>query len=291
MSPWILAARPKTLAAGIMPVMIASAWAFHDGNFQAGVLIAALIGAISLQIGTNYVNDAADFQKGADTEDRLGPPRMAATGAISPRALYLGAGISFILAFLAGSYLISISGPPIFWIGIASIFFAITYTAGPYPLAYLGLGDLFVLIFFGIVAVLGTLYAHGGEFGPAPICLSLSAGFFGVSLIAVNNLRDIPTDLRSGKRTLAVLMGDHASRIYYALVLVLAFTFWTFVAFEMGSLAGLLPFLAVPLAWKNAKACLTISDRREFNTLLARSAAVQVLFGALACISLLVAGK
>jgi 1,4-dihydroxy-2-naphthoate octaprenyltransferase len=288
MNPWIAAARPKTLTAGAMPVFLASAWAFYKENFQVGVLIAAFLGAIALQIGTNYVNDAADFLKGADNENRLGPPRMAVLGLISPRALYIGAAVSFILAFLSGSYLISISGPIIFWIGIASIFFAITYTAGPYPLAYLGLGDLFVLIFFGIVAVLGTAYAHGCEIDAASFFLSICIGLFGVSLIAVNNLRDIPTDSLAGKKTLAVRLGDSNSRNYYALIVLLAYVFWIFIAVEIKSIWMILPILTAPLAWKNVKKCYQIEDRKEFNSLLAKSALLQMLFGILACIALVV---
>jgi 1,4-dihydroxy-2-naphthoate octaprenyltransferase len=286
MNYWIAAARPKTLSAAIVPVLLASAWCYHEGSYQTGVLIAALIGALALQIGTNFVNDASDFLKGADTEERLGPPRMAASGLLTPKALFLGATTSFIVAFLAGSYLISVAGAPIFWIGLASIFFAIIYTAGPYPLAYLGLGDLFVLIFFGLVAVLGTVFAHGADISFPAIAISLSIGLFGVSLIAVNNLRDIPTDAKTGKRTLAVKLGDHKSRIYYAGVLLAAYSCWTAVGISVGHWLGFIPLLTLPIAIHNVRACFSIQDRREFNALLAKSAALQVIFGIVASTAL-----
>lgn len=282
MSPWILAARPKTLVAGIVPVLLASSWAFHVGSFKLGVLVSALIGALSLQVGTNYVNDAADFLKGADSPERLGPPRMAAMGILRPNSLFWGAGVAFGVAFLSGMYLVQIAGLPILWIGLLSIVFAIAYTAGPYPLAYLGLGDLFVLVFFGLTAVLGTVYAHVGRIDFPSVFLGLSVGTLGVSLIAVNNLRDIPTDEKSGKKTLAVRLGDGPSRIYYGSLFLFAYAFWVPVAWELGTPFAFLPFLAVPIAYKNVRTCLSIQDRRAFNPLLAKTAGFQMAFGTLA---------
>jgi 1,4-dihydroxy-2-naphthoate polyprenyltransferase len=286
MNPWIEASRPKTLVAGIIPVALGSALAARHHGFHLGVLIAALLGALAIQIGTNYVNDASDFERGADKEDRLGPPRMAAQGLLSPRALYRGSVFCFLFAFLAGSYLIAQAGPLILLIGLFSIFFAIIYTAGPYPLAYLGLGDVFVLIFFGLIAVMGTYFAHVRELNADAFFLSLATGFHGVSLIAVNNLRDIPTDIRAGKRTLAVRLGDEASRWYYAILLFLPYLCWLPVAYGMRPWFALLPFLSLPLAVKNARAGFRIQNRREFNPLLGKTAALQLLFGLLASLAL-----
>lgn len=289
MSPWFLAARPKTLVAGAIPVVMGSSLAVRLGTFQWGVLVAALLGSLSIQVATNYVNDAADFERGADTKDRLGPPRMAASGILSPRALYRASIAWFVLAFLAGSYLIIAAGPPILIIGIFSIVFAVAYTAGPFPLAYLGLGDLFVLIFFGLVAVLGTVFSHGREITAEAWWLAFSTGFHAVALIAVNNLRDIPTDQLAGKRTLSLRLGEQRAKQYYAALLFLPYLCWLPIALRLPLWAAALPLLSLPIAIKNARRCFTITERRDFNVLLGKTAALQLLFGALASFALAVA--
>ncbi len=284
---WFAAARPKTLVAGLVPVVLGSAYAFYQEGFRLGVFLSALFGALAIQIGTNYVNDAADFERGADTKERLGPARMAAAGHLSPHALYLGAGICFLLAALVGLYLISVAGLVMLAIGLFSIFFAVIYTAGPFPLAYLGLGDLFVLIFFGLVAVLGTVYAHTQTLDTNAVYLALATGIHGMGLIAVNNLRDIPTDTVAGKKTLAVRLGDRNSRIYVAALAFLPYLCWIPVVAQLGAtFPSFLPFLSLPLAVANTRACFRIQNRREFNFLLARSAALQLAFGLLATIAL-----
>src|SRR3990167_4436550 len=219
MNPWILAARPKTLVAGLIPVFLGSALAYQRGGFQPGVFVCALFGALAIQIGANYVNDAADFERGADTDDRLGPARMAASGLLSPKGLYIGSALAFLCAFLFGTYLFILAGTWILAVGLISILFAVAYTAGPYPLAYFGLGDLFVLIFFGLVAVLGTVFAHLQELTSESWLVAFATGFHGVALIAVNNLRDIPTDIKAGKKTISSRLGDRPARIYYAILL------------------------------------------------------------------------
>lgn len=289
MSPWISAARPKTLVAGLIPVALGSALAFQQGGFHWAIFLCALGGALAIQVGTNYVNDASDFEKGADTLDRLGPPRMAAMGLLTPRALYRGAGISFLIALFFGAYLIWVAGPWLLAIGLISIFFAIIYTAGPFPLAYLGLGDIFVLIFFGLVAVGGTVFAHLHRLPPESTYLAFATGLQGMALIAVNNLRDIPTDTRAGKKTLAVRLGDHRSRVYYAVLVTLPFLFWLPIQLRINGAFSFLPLIALPLAFFNADACFRIQDRRHFNRLLGRTAALQLLFGLLA-VAALVAG-
>lgn len=286
MNPWVAAARPKTLVAGLVPVVLGSAYAFHLGSFQLGIFLCALLGALAIQIGTNYVNDASDFEKGADTKDRLGPPRMAASGLLSPKALYIGAGLCFLLAVVFGGYLIQAAGIWMLVIGLASIFFAVIYTAGPFPLAYLGLGDIFVLIFFGLVAVLGTIFAHAGSIERGAVWLALATGFHGTALIAVNNLRDIPTDIRAGKKTLAVRMGDYPSRTYVCILEFLPYFCWAPIAASIPGVFAYLPYFSLPLAAFNSASCLRIKDRRDFNGLLARCAALQLLFGTLASLAL-----
>ncbi len=285
MSPWISAARPKTLVAGVIPVVLGSALAFRTGSFDFLVFLSALLGALAIQVGTNYVNDAADFERGADTTERLGPARMAATGALRPRSLYLGAALSFGLALCAGIFLVWSAGPWMLAIGLVSILFAVAYTAGPFPLAYLGLGDIFVLIFFGLVAVLGTVFAHTHTIPPEAWWLALATGFHGMALIAVNNLRDIPTDTKAGKKTLSVRLGDHASRVYYSLLLFLPYLCWLALA-RGNSNYFYLPMLSLPLALLNARTCFAIEDRRHFNPLLARTALLQLVFGSLATLVL-----
>jgi 1,4-dihydroxy-2-naphthoate octaprenyltransferase len=293
MSPWVAAARPKTLVAGLIPVMLGSAYAFNQGSFRFWIFLCALFGALAIQIGTNYVNDASDFEKGADTKDRLGPPRMAASGLLSPRALYRGAGVCFLAALLFGAYLVKEAGPWMLVVGLMSIFFGVIYTAGPFPLAYLGLGDLFVLIFFGLVAVLGTIFAHLGPINgigvftqPSALYLALATGFHGMGLIAVNNLRDIPTDILAGKKTFAVRLGDKTSRFYFAFLEFLPYFCWMPISSQIPGTFAFLPYFSLPLATLNAFVCFRIRERKEFNGLLARSAALQLLFGLLASLSL-----
>jgi len=276
MSPWILAARPKTLVAGFVPVLLGSMLARLSGKFSWPILSAALVGALAIQIGTNYVNDAADFQKGADREDRLGPPRMAALDLLSVKSLYLGAAAFFLLALAAGLYLTSQAGWPIFIVGLFSLLFAVGYTAGPFPLAYLGLGDIFVFLFFGLVAVNGTYFSHTGNVNFLSVFISSMVGFHATALIAINNTRDIPTDRLANKKTLSLRMGDTISRYYFgALVFAPFFLLFYLVA---DSLIWLLPLLAFPLAFFLFKQVLGIKDRREFNSILGKTAGLQILF-------------
>lgn len=218
---WILAARPKTLVAGFAPVFVATALAFPQHN--VGVFLACLLGAICFQLASNFVNDAADFQKGADTHERKGPPRAAQLGLLTPKALYLGSAFVLVIACLIGIYLVKIGGWPIFLIGLLSIFSAIAYTAGPFPLGYYGLGDLFVFLFFGLAAVLGTFYLHTSYVNLESIIIATAVGLHSVALIAINNTRDIDTDIAAGKLTLATRLKEKNSKIYYYFCLFLPF--------------------------------------------------------------------
>lgn len=281
MNSWIAAARPKTLTASLVPVVIAAAWADFHGAFHAPTFIAALVGALAIQIATNFINDGADFLRGADTAERLGPVRMAQSGKISPQMLFVGAGICFLLAIAAGAYLIDRAGMPILWIGAFSILCAVLYTSGPFPLAYYGLGDLFVMIFFGFVAVCGAFYAQVLRITPEAPLVGLLVGAHAVCLIAINNIRDIPTDKKAGKRTFAVLIGEGATRAEIIFFSWLPFAGALLLAWYHASAWLLLPLLAIPLAWINTQKLFRINDRREYNNLLAAAAKLQLAYGAL----------
>lgn len=219
---WLEATRPKTLPAAAAPVLVGTALALARDAFHAPSAIAALVGALLIQIGTNYANDFYDFQKGADTEDRLGPRRATQAGLVTPAAMKRAFVLAFALAFLVGSYLVVRGGWPIVAIGLASIVSGIAYTGGPYPLGYNGLGDLFVWIFFGPVAVGGTVWvqAHGIE--PVDLVVGAAFGLLATAILSVNNLRDADTDVLAGKRTLAVRFGKGFARFEYAACLVVA---------------------------------------------------------------------
>lgn len=219
---WALAARPKTLWASISPVIIGTALAFEDGKMHWLSAFIALFGAVLIQIGTNFANDYFDHGRGADTKERLGPQRMTQAGLVTPTAMKIAFSIVFALAFISGLYLIWRCGWPIFIVGALSIFFGILYTAGPYPLGYKGLADLFVLIFFGPVAVGGTYYVQALEINPIVIIAGFSPGLISTAILTVNNLRDIETDKRAGKLTLAVRFGETFARLEYLISLFIA---------------------------------------------------------------------
>jgi 1,4-dihydroxy-2-naphthoate octaprenyltransferase len=218
---WLLAIRPKTLGAAIAPVMIGTALAAGDGAFHLNAALAALLGAVLIQIGTNFANDYYDFQKGADTAERLGPQRVTQSGLLPPAAVKQLFLIVFGLAALCGVYLVARAGFPIVVIGLLSVACGIGYTGGPYPLAYNGLGDIFVLIFFGPVAAGGTYFVQALEWSSLALAAGLVPGLTATALIAVNNLRDAPTDAKVDKKTLAVRFGEDFVRfeIQFALLL------------------------------------------------------------------------
>ena len=204
---WIMAFRPKTLTAAISPVLIGTAMAFGDGMHHIPSALVCLFGALTIQIGTNIANDYFDFKKGADTDERLGPTRVTQAGLIQPSTIKKAIFITFGFSALACIWLIQRGGWPIAVIGVLAILSGIFYTAGPYPLGYIGLGDLFVLVFFGPVAVAGTYYLQSLEINLAVILAGLAPGLISVAILTVNNLRDIESDRKSGKRTLAVRYG------------------------------------------------------------------------------------
>lgn len=219
---WVLASRPKTLWAAISPVVIGIAMAFEAGKGGWGAAIAALLGGVLLQIGANFANDYLDYVKGTDTHERLGPMRVTHAGLVSPLAMKLATTIVFALAFLCGVYLVWQAGWPIAIIGVLSILFAVLYTAGPYPLGYYGLGDIFALIFFGPIATGGTYYAQALDIRPEVVIAGFAPGLFAVALLTVNNLRDADNDAKAGKKTLPVRFGKQFARAEYVTSVLLA---------------------------------------------------------------------
>lgn len=219
---WLLAARPKTLPAGLTPVLIGAALAHAAGAFHLPAALCAASGALLIQIGTNFANDYFDFVKGTDTEARVGPMRATQAGLVTPRAMLAATVLVFGLAFLPGSYLIYRAGWPILAIGVISVMCGVLYTGGPFPLGYLGLGDLFVLVFFGPVAVGGTYYVQTLDLTPDVLVAGLMPGLFSTAILTVNNLRDADTDVRTGKKTLAVRFGKTFARWEYLLCMLAA---------------------------------------------------------------------
>lgn len=221
---WTLAARPKTLPAATAPVLIGTAMAHTGGGVHWPSAIAAMLGALLIQIGTNFANDYFDFKKGTDTGERLGPLRVTQSGLVTPEAMKRATTLVFALAILIGWYLVWRGGWPIVIIGLLSVLFGVLYTGGPYPLGYNGLGELFVLIFFGPVAVGGTYYVQTLDIDWAVIISGLAPGLFSVAILTVNNLRDLDSDCATGKRTLAVRFGRQFSLHEYNWSLLMACT-------------------------------------------------------------------
>lgn len=246
---WVLACRPPTLTAAVSPVAVGTACAHAVGGFRAGPAAAALVGAVLLQIGSNLANDVFDFEKGADTDERLGPLRAAQAGLLTPKALRTGMVVAFALAVLVGVYLTGVAGPTIVVIGLASITSAIAYTGGPYPLGYHGLGDVFVMLFFGFVAVCGTAFVQVGHVPALAWIAAVPVGALCTAILVVNNVRDRETDVKAGKRTLPVRFGRRAGLAEYALLVVLAYVVpIALVATRTTSIRALLPLLSAPIA-------------------------------------------
>ncbi len=220
---WLLASRVPTLPAAIAPVIVGTATAISLGSFRLAPFLAAMFAAVLIQIGTNLANDYFDFRKGADTAERLGPTRVTQSGLISPERVRLGMLLTFALSAMIGVYLIFVGGWPILVIGVCSIAAGVLYTGGPWPLGYNGLGDLFVFIFFGLVAVAGTTYLHTGNWPFAAFFNALPVGMLITAILVVNNLRDIETDRAAGKRTLAVILGRRNTQIEFAALVIGAY--------------------------------------------------------------------
>ncbi len=309
---WAMAARPRTLPAALAPVLVGTAAAAHvlanrgagtiegdDGSLSIawvsdsadqlhlGVFAAALIGALFIQIGTNLANDYSDAKRGADTVDRLGPVRVTASGLVTPRRVLHATWAAFAVAILAGLYLAAEVGPELIAVGLVSIAAGVLYTGGPRPYGYEGLGELFVFVFFGLVAVNGSYYVQLESLDWAPFLLSIPIGLLSAAILVVNNLRDIETDRRAGKRTLAVRIGRERTRILY-----LAMIASSYLCLPLVLLAGsdwapvLLGLLSVPLARRPIAAVRTRTDGPALNQALAGTGALLGAYAVLVAIGL-----
>jgi 1,4-dihydroxy-2-naphthoate octaprenyltransferase len=276
-----LAARPKTLPAAAAPVVVGTAAAFSDGAVRWGPALAALLGALLLQIGSNLANDVFDYKKGADATGRLGPVRVTQAGLLTPGQVLAGMWLTFGLAALIGLYLVWVGGWPIVAVGLAAIVSAIAYTGGPFPLGYHGLGDLFVFIFFGLVAVTGTYYVQAGAVSSLAVWVAAPVGLLVVNILVVNNLRDIDSDRAAGKKTLAVRLGAGGARAEYMLLLALAYAapplMWL-----VGVASGwvLLAWLSMPAAAASIRLVLRQTGR-PLNQALAGSARLALVYALL----------
>lgn len=285
---WTLAARPKTLPAAIAPVLLGWAIAWSTGHFHIGAGLAALFTAIMIQIATNMVNDVVDFSKGADTEERTGPTRVTQTGLLTPRQVWAGVAVSFGLAALAGIYLTWLAGWPVLVIGAAAIISGIAYTAGPFPLAYNGLGDLFVLIFFGYAAVGGTVYVTAGQLPALAWYGGTAAGLLTVNILVVNNIRDIETDRKAGRTNFPVLFGRKAAVWQYSLNLFIAYLIpLVLVFFGLASPWTLLIFLSISKAVGLVNVLRSDAAGKALNATLGQTGQLLLLYCILFSIGLL----
>jgi len=289
LAAWRLAARPPTLTAAVGPVLVGWGAAWSIGGFRAGPALAALIGAVLLQVGANFANDLFDFRRGADTAERLGPPRAAQLGLLSQRELIAGMAVVFGAAFLVGVYLVLEGGWPIVAVGLAAIAAAIGYTGGPFPYGYRALGDLFVFIFFGPAAVVGTVWVQAGEAPRLAWLASLPMGALVTAILVVNNLRDREQDARARKVTLAVLLGDRWTRCWYVGLLVAAYAvpaaLWVS---GVASPWAMLAYASLPAARAPARAVLGGVAGRPLNAALRGTARLVLVFGAFFALGLAV---
>lgn len=288
MSPWLLAIRPATLTAAIAPILVGSAVAARAGELRLLPALAALSGALLLQIGANLANDADDFERGADTDARQGPTRVTQSGLLSVAQVRAAQWTALALAALVGCYLIAVAGWPIAVLGLAAISAAWAYTGGPWPLGYHGLGEVFVFLFFGLAAVVGSAYVQAGAVPPLAWSAALPVGALVTAIMVVNNTRDAATDRGAGKRTLAVRFGTAATRALYLLLLACAYAVPTALWWR-GALSpwGLLPLLTLPLAAALAVRMTQAADGQAFNALLVATARLHLVFGVLFAAGLL----
>jgi 1,4-dihydroxy-2-naphthoate octaprenyltransferase len=274
---WFLAARPRTLPAAIAPVLVGTSLAISGDTFRPLAFVAALIGSVFIQIGTNLSNDYSDARRGADTEDRLGPVRVTAGGLLPPRRVLVGTYLAFGVAVAAGAYLAAVAGWELLLVGVASIVAGVLYTGGPRPYGYEGLGELFVFLFFGVVAVTGSYYVQTEDLTWEAFALSVPVGLLAAAILVVNNVRDADTDRRAGKRTLAVKLGRERTRVLFVAMLVVAFA----VPLAVAAAGGLSFWLALTaLAWPLAPPLIrTVRTRTDGPALNGALAATGRLLG------------
>jgi 1,4-dihydroxy-2-naphthoate polyprenyltransferase len=284
---WLIAARPRTLPAAIAPVLVGTSLAGFQHVFEPLRFVAALLGAVFIQVGTNLSNDYSDARRGADTEDRLGPVRVTAGGLVPPRQVLVATYVSFGLAVVCGIYLIAVAGWELLLVGAASILAGVAYTGGPKPYGYEGLGEVFVFLFFGIVAVAGSYFVQTTHLIWEAFALAVPVGLLAAAILVVNNVRDTDSDRRAGKRTLAVRLGRERTRTMFAAIVYLAFVLAP-VTWIFGPLKPwvLLPWLTLPLA---ARVVRVVRNRVDGPSL-AQTGMLQLAFCALLSAGLLLSG-
>jgi len=276
---WLMAARIRTLPAAVAPVLVGTSVAIERGVLRPGTFIAALLGSIFIQIGTNLANDYSDARRGADAEDRVGPVRVTAGGLVPPRQVLIATYVTFGLAVVCGLYLVVFAGIELLIVGVASIAAGVLYTGGPKPYGYEGLGELFVFLFFGVVAVTGSTFAQLQSWPWQAFVLSIPVGLLAAAILVVNNVRDLDSDKRAGKRTLAVRLGRERGRTIYALMV-----YGAYVAAPLPWLLGALspwlalPWLTLPLAIKLVRTVREHADGPTLNAMLAQTGVLQLAF-------------
>lgn len=287
---WWDAARPKTLPAAIAPVMVGAALAWRDGCFDLAASALCLGFALLIQVGTNFANDYFDFVKGADTAARVGPRRAVAAGLIRPEVMKRAMALTFAVAFALGLSLIAWGGPWLIVIGLASVLSGIAYTGGPYPLAYHGWGDVFVFLFFGLVAVVATYFVQAAAVSGKAFLAATPIGLLAANILVVNNYRDAATDAAAGKRTLVVRLGKRAARVQYGVSLAVAYLIPVAFALQSRSVAPLLPWLSLPVAAAHLRRLGRAEAPAELIALLGATGRLLALFAALFAAGLAVSG-
>jgi 1,4-dihydroxy-2-naphthoate octaprenyltransferase len=279
---WLMAARVRTLPAAVAPVLVGTSLAVQRGVFRPGAFVAALLGALFIQVGTNLANDYSDARRGADAEDRVGPVRVTAGGLVPPRQVLVATYVTFGLAVVCGLYLVAVAGVELLFVGIASIAAGVLYTGGPKPYGYEGLGELFVFVFFGIVAVTGSAFAQLETWPSEAFVLAVPIGLLASAILVVNNIRDMDSDRRAGKRTLAVRLGRVSARTIYALMVYVAYLVAP-LPWLLGSLGPwlLAPWLTLPLAVRLVRTVRRHADGPTLNEALAHTGMLQLAFGLL----------
>lgn len=279
---WVLAARLRTLTAAVVPVLVGSAIAYADEVFVWSAFALALLGALAIQVAANFANDVSDAHRGADTDDRAGPKRMVAGGVIAARQMWIATWAAIAVAAACGIGLALQTGPLVLVIGLASIVAMLGYVGGPFPYGYRGLGEVFVFIFFGLVATAGSRYVHDGSVTTLTWVLAVPVGLFATAILVVNNLRDLATDSRVGKRTLVVMIGaDRSRRLFVFLIVVPFLVVAAAVVAKLASVWLLLTWLAAPMGWRLAATVVTAEDPVRLGPALGRAARLHLLFGVL----------
>jgi 1,4-dihydroxy-2-naphthoate octaprenyltransferase len=277
-----VAARPRTLPAAVAPVLVGTALAISRDELRPLAFVAALIGSVFIQVGTNLSNDYSDARRGADTEDRLGPVRVTAGGLMPPRRVLIGTYVAFGIAVAAGLYLALVAGWELLLVGAASIAAGVLYTGGPRPYGYEGLGELFVFLFFGVVAVVGSYYVQAEELPWEAFALSVPVGLLAAGILVVNNVRDVDTDRRAGKRTLAVKLGARRARTLFLIMLAVAYVAPVAIPLAGGlSWWMALPLVSLPLAVPLWRTVRTRSDGPSLNDALAGTGRLLAVFSLL----------